>query len=351
MAFVAFAALRDTPERRINSGDTVTWSRLGADLSDAWRHPGTRLGLWTHFTTQFTGTVFALMWGFPFLIAAPGSQVSDDQVAERRVTVLVNRGVEADVVTAPGDEVDHSLDLHAELLRDLSRVGLVAQLALEVATSGTHLVELLHDVHGEPHDTALLGDAAGDGLTDPPGGVGGELEALAVVELLDRPDQAGVALLDQVEHRHLRAAVLARDRHDQTQVGGDELVEGALALGDHPLELLLGRRLRGSALLAAHATLGQEVLGKESGFDGLAQLDLTGGIEQRGTRDLVEVHTDAVSSLGALTHLSRCCRHADQLLHFVLGSIHHNAISRRSIPSRTGKDERSVLKVPVSGVS
>jgi len=46
--------------------------RLGADLAGAWRHPGTRLGLWSHFTTQFTGTVFALMWGFPFLIAGEG---------------------------------------------------------------------------------------------------------------------------------------------------------------------------------------------------------------------------------------------------------------------------------------
>jgi MFS family permease len=72
VAVVAFAALRDTPERRINTGAAVTVRQLGADLGQAWRHPGTRLGLWTHFTTQFTGTVFALMWGFPFLIAGEG---------------------------------------------------------------------------------------------------------------------------------------------------------------------------------------------------------------------------------------------------------------------------------------
>ncbi|BBH63963.1 MFS transporter [Actinoplanes sp. OR16] len=72
VALVAFAALHDTPQRRVNSGSAVTWQRLGADLSGAWRHPGTRLGLWTHFTTQFTGTVFALMWGVPFLIAGEG---------------------------------------------------------------------------------------------------------------------------------------------------------------------------------------------------------------------------------------------------------------------------------------
>jgi sugar phosphate permease len=72
VAVLALVALRDTPERRISSGPAITLRQLGSDLSSAWRHPGTRLGLWTHFTTQFTGTVFALMWGFPFLIAGEG---------------------------------------------------------------------------------------------------------------------------------------------------------------------------------------------------------------------------------------------------------------------------------------
>ena len=72
VAVLALVALRDTPDARISSGDTITPRQLGADLKHAWLHPGTRLGLWTHFTTQFTGTVFALMWGFPFLIAGEG---------------------------------------------------------------------------------------------------------------------------------------------------------------------------------------------------------------------------------------------------------------------------------------
>jgi MFS family permease len=72
VALVALAALHDTPERRVNTGAAMTMRGLGGELAGAWRHPGTRLGLWTHFTTQFTGTVFALMWGFPFLIAGEG---------------------------------------------------------------------------------------------------------------------------------------------------------------------------------------------------------------------------------------------------------------------------------------
>lgn len=38
----------------------------------AWRAPGTRLGMWTHFVTQYSGTVFVLLWGFPFLVVGQG---------------------------------------------------------------------------------------------------------------------------------------------------------------------------------------------------------------------------------------------------------------------------------------
>jgi MFS family permease len=38
----------------------------------AWREPGTRLGMWTHFTTQFPAMVFLLLWGMPFLVEAQG---------------------------------------------------------------------------------------------------------------------------------------------------------------------------------------------------------------------------------------------------------------------------------------
>ncbi|MET7425670.1 MFS transporter [Dactylosporangium sp. NPDC005555] len=41
-------------------------------LKLSWEHPGTRLGLWTHFVAQFSGSVFALLWGFPFLTQGEG---------------------------------------------------------------------------------------------------------------------------------------------------------------------------------------------------------------------------------------------------------------------------------------
>ena len=53
---------RAPPSRRIKV------RALGRDLRQAWRDPGTRLGLWSHFTTQFAANVFALLWGYPFLV-------------------------------------------------------------------------------------------------------------------------------------------------------------------------------------------------------------------------------------------------------------------------------------------
>jgi MFS family permease len=41
-------------------------------IADAWREPGTRLGMWTHFTTQFPGMVFLLLWGLPYLVEDQG---------------------------------------------------------------------------------------------------------------------------------------------------------------------------------------------------------------------------------------------------------------------------------------
>ncbi|WP_406303964.1 MFS transporter [Streptomyces sp. NBC_00885] len=41
-------------------------------IAQSWREPGTRLGLWVHFTTQFPAMVFLLLWGMPFLIEAQG---------------------------------------------------------------------------------------------------------------------------------------------------------------------------------------------------------------------------------------------------------------------------------------
>jgi sugar phosphate permease len=43
-----------------------------ASIKTVWLRPGTRLGFFTHMGTQFSVTVFALMWGVPYLTEAQG---------------------------------------------------------------------------------------------------------------------------------------------------------------------------------------------------------------------------------------------------------------------------------------
>ena len=81
---------------------------------------------------------------------------------------------------------------------------------------------------GDADRPALVGDRPGDRLADPPGGVGGELVAAAVVELLDGADEAHRPLLDEIQEGQPATEIGLGDRDDQTQVGLDHLL-----LGEH----------------------------------------------------------------------------------------------------------------------
>ncbi len=78
--------IRDSPERRSLSGPQLSWPAIRRSLGDAWEHPGTRLGFWTHFTTQFSATTLGLLWGFPFFVQGEGRSVA---AAGALLTLLV----------------------------------------------------------------------------------------------------------------------------------------------------------------------------------------------------------------------------------------------------------------------
>ena len=86
---LAMALIRNHPDPLLRPDERSARDVLG-DLVVAWRHPGTRLGLWTHFTTQFSGTAFALLWGFPFLVTGEGVRAS---TASALLTVFVLAGM------------------------------------------------------------------------------------------------------------------------------------------------------------------------------------------------------------------------------------------------------------------
>ncbi|MGC4110944.1 MAG: MFS transporter [Nocardioides sp.] len=63
--------VKDSPYARQEVA-RIKMRALARTLRLVWGNPGTRLGMWSHFTSQFSGTVFALLWGYPFLVRGEG---------------------------------------------------------------------------------------------------------------------------------------------------------------------------------------------------------------------------------------------------------------------------------------
>ncbi len=89
VAVLVLVALRDAPDGTAPVG-TAGLAELRGNLLATWQEPGTRIGLYTHLVTQFSGTVFALLWGYPFLVVGQGRS---PEVAAALLTLLVLVGM------------------------------------------------------------------------------------------------------------------------------------------------------------------------------------------------------------------------------------------------------------------
>ena len=166
-----------------------------------------------------------------------------------RVLLLADRRLERDGLLGDLQDLADLVERQLHLLRDLFRSRLAADLLHQVAAGADELVDGLDHVHRDADGARLIGDGAGDGLADPPRGVGGELVAALVLELVHRLHQADVALLDQVEELQAAVRVLLRDGDHEAQVRLHQLGLGPLRLAlarESPRSSAAARRRGGS---------------------------------------------------------------------------------------------------------
>ncbi|MEJ7634935.1 MFS transporter [Aeromicrobium sp.] len=78
--------VRDGPELRSARGAALSLGGVRRSLTASWAQPGTRLGFWMHFSTQFSATTFGLLWGYPFFVRGEGRS---EQVAGLLLTLMV----------------------------------------------------------------------------------------------------------------------------------------------------------------------------------------------------------------------------------------------------------------------
>ena len=84
------AVVKDSPY----SGQSIEKIKVRAlawTMRDIWQNPGTRLGMYSHFTSMFGANVFGLLWGYPFLVAGQGlsSAVASSLIMLMTVTALI----------------------------------------------------------------------------------------------------------------------------------------------------------------------------------------------------------------------------------------------------------------------
>lgn len=69
--------LHDAPEGQRNlRGPRLSLGTIRESLVASWAQPGTRLGFWMHFTSQFSATTLSLLWGYPFFVRGEGRSSS-----------------------------------------------------------------------------------------------------------------------------------------------------------------------------------------------------------------------------------------------------------------------------------
>ena len=92
---LTFALVRNTPNGKVEDPPSTTVKEVWASVKTVWLRPGTRLGFFTHMGSQFSVTVFALMWGLPYLTVGQGLSI---HVAGTLLSLSVVTGIVAGVL-------------------------------------------------------------------------------------------------------------------------------------------------------------------------------------------------------------------------------------------------------------
>src|SRR5688500_9409720 len=96
---------------------------------------------------------------------------------------------------------------------DLRQRRIAAKRSLQRSPRRADAIQVLDDVRRQANGPASVDDRPRDRLSNPPGRIRRELEAAAILELVDRLHQTEIAFLNQIEEWQVRVLVALRDRH------------------------------------------------------------------------------------------------------------------------------------------
>jgi MFS family permease len=98
---LTLSLVHDTPQGAVVRDEKTDLRAILSRVKTVWLRPGTRLGFFTHMGTQFSITVFALMWGVPYLTAAQGlSTGTAGALLSLSVVTAIGAGIVIGILTA-----------------------------------------------------------------------------------------------------------------------------------------------------------------------------------------------------------------------------------------------------------
>ena len=161
-------------------------------------------------------------------------------------------------------------------------------------------------MHRQTDGAALIGDGSGDGLADPPSGIGGELVTLLVIKLFSRTNQSQTALLDQILEGEAAVHVFLCDRNHEPEVRLHHFFLGASPQHQPTPEFNQrhfhqGRPFLGVGVVALIGfKLGGQLLKLQQIGDLAGQFDLLIRAQQPDAADFLQIDPDRILGVDPL---------------------------------------------------
>src|SRR5215813_12299180 len=133
------------------------------------------------------------------------------------VLFLTDRGLKRNWLTSDFQNLPHFIERQIHALGNFLRRRFAPKFLDQMARGSNQLIDRLYHMYWNADCTCLIGNRAGNRLTNPPGGIGTEFVAALVLELIDGLHQANIAFLDQVEKLETPVRVLLGDTDDETK--------------------------------------------------------------------------------------------------------------------------------------
>ncbi len=153
-----------------------------------------------------------------------------DEVSEAGVLAVSDGSLEGDGLLGHLENGADAFDRELNFVRDFFRGGFASVFLNELFLDADEFVDRLDHVHRDTDGARLIGDGAGNGLPNPPSGVGREFIAAAVFKFFHGLHEAHVAFLNEVEEGESAVGVFFGDGNDETEVGLNHFGFGAESL-------------------------------------------------------------------------------------------------------------------------